>query len=175
MIVERITNDIRQCFEKDKYIKKVLPFNSQYDNTEINRPAVYPMLYIECDRIVWDKATNTYVDQTQQPQSAEIDIKLHLVYHSLADHDFKRESKINSLVDYVTYKVQRLGSGTDLTDGSYTSLMRVYEERRPMDNMLTVVVLTFHTLAYEVYNIEKVITQLNDFNIDVEYDTDQNE
>lgn len=169
MIVQRINSDIRACFDEDKYIKKVLPFNSQYDNTEDDRPHAYPMLYVEVDKIDWHKDTNNYVDQTQQPQSAEIDIRLHLVYHSLADHDFNREKEINLLVDYVTYKVQRLGSGTDLTDGSYTSLIRTYEERRSYDNMLSVVILTFHTLAYEVYDIEKIITELRDFNIEGEY------
>lgn len=169
MIVQRINSDIRACFDEDKYIKKVLPFNSQYDNTEDDRPHAYPMLYVEVDKIDWHKDTNNYVDQTQQPQSADIYIRLHLVYHSLADHDFDREKEINLLVDYVTYKVQRLGSGADLTDGSYTSLIRTYEERRSYDNMLSVVILTFHTLAYEVYDIEKIITELRDFNIEGEY------
>lgn len=172
MIVQRLNNDIRACFDSDKYIKKVLPFNSQYDNTENDRPHAYPMLYIEIDRIEWHKDTNNYVDQTQQPQSADIDIRLHLVYHSLSDHNFEREKKINSLVDYVTYKVQRLGSGTDLTDGSYTSLIRTYEERRSYDNMLSAVVLTFHTLAWEVHNIEKIMTELRDFNIEGEFETE---
>lgn len=175
MIANRIINDIKDLFNKDKFIKRVLPFNSQYDNNEINRPTVYPMLYIGIDNIVWDKATNNYIDQLQQPQSAEIDIKVHLVYHSLADHDFVRLGKINTLVDYVTYKIQRLGSGTDLTDGSYTSLMRTYEEHRLINDNLSVVVLTFHTLAYEVYNIEKIITQLEDFNVDVEFEFDGEE
>ena len=173
MIVERLVTDIRAQFDGDKYIKKVLPFNSQYDNTEINRPAVYPMLYVGIDNIVWDKDTNHYVDQKQQPQSAAIDVKLHIVYHSLADHDFSRMKEINLLVDYITYKVQRLGSGSDLTDGSYSSLMRTYEERRQLNDTLSVVVLTFHTLAYEVYDMEKIVTQLEDFHIETEFETEE--